>query len=154
MCYFAGQDKHVGMKAPPQELILENSILTTDFPSVRVKTPPRSITVDTMSTGYEEFSDPEESIEEELSKPQITELVASPDANTSLTLTDPPQLTMTSLQLTEEVIVLRQQIGRLHRRMTSLEKEQHQRQQRDALMISMGAVYMVWKLILWLTRSP
>ena len=37
MCYFAGQDKHVGMKAPPQELILENSILTTDFPSVRVK---------------------------------------------------------------------------------------------------------------------
>nr|CAG4642614.1 EOG090X08OG [Evadne anonyx] len=149
-----GQDKHVGMKAPPQELILENSILTADFPPVRVRTPPRSITVDNMSTGYEEFSDPEESIEEELSKPQITELVASPDANNSFTLTDPPQLTMTSPQLTEEVIVLRQQIGRLHRRMTSLEREQQQRQQRDALMISIGAVYMVWKVILWLTRSP
>jgi len=149
-----GQDKHVGMKAPPQELILENSILTTDYPPVRVRTPPRSITVDTMSTGYEDFSEPEESIEEELSRPQITELVASPETNASLTLTDPPQLTMTSPQLTEEVIVLRQQIGRLHRRMTSLEREQHQRQQRDALMISIGAVYMVWKVILWLTRSP
>jgi len=149
-----GQDKHIGMKAPPHELILENSILTTDFPPVRVRTPPRSITVDTMSTGYEELSEPEESTEEELSKPRITELVASPEANASLTLTEPAQLTMTSPQLTEEVIVLRQQIGRLHRRMISLEKEQQQRQQRDALMISIGAVYMVWKVILWLTRSP
>lgn len=107
-----------------------------------------------MSTGYEELSEPEESTEEELSKPRITELVASPEANASLTLTEPAQLTMTSPQLTEEVIVLRQQIGRLHRRMISLEKEQQQRQQRDALMISIGAVYMVWKVILWLTRSP
>ena len=92
-----------------------------------LQTPPRSITVDTMSTGYEELSEPEESTEEELSKPRITELVASPEANASLTLTEPAQLTMTSPQLTEEVIVLRQQIGRLHRRMISLEKEQQQR---------------------------
>lgn len=66
---------------------------------------------------------------------------------------EPPQLTLTSTQLTEEVFVLRQQIGRLHRRMAVFEREQHQRQQRDALMVSLGAVYLVWKVILWLTRS-
>ena len=32
-----GQDKHIGMKAPPQELVLENSILTMDYPPVRVR---------------------------------------------------------------------------------------------------------------------
>jgi len=107
-----------------------------------------------MSSGCEEFSEPEDSAEEELAKPHTSELVASPDTNVTSTLMEPSQLTMTGSQLTEEVLVLRQQIGRLHRRMTGLEREQHQRQQRDALMISIGAVYMVWKVILWLTRSP
>lgn len=66
---------------------------------------------------------------------------------------EPPQLTLTASQLTEEVFVLRQQIGRLHRRMAGFEREQQQRQQRDALVVSIGAVYFVWKVILWLTRS-
>jgi hypothetical protein len=37
--------------------------------------------------------------------------------------------------------------------MAGFEREQHQRQQRDALVVSIGAVYLVWKVILWLTRS-
>ena len=69
-------------------------------------------------------------------------------------MSDPPQLTLTAPQLTEEVFVLRQQIARLHRRMTGIEREQQQRQQRDALVVSLGTVYLVWKVILWLTRSP
>nr|CAG4648727.1 EOG090X08OG [Polyphemus pediculus] len=146
------------MKAPPQELVLENSILTMDFSSVRVKTPPRSITVDALSNnGYEEFSEPEDSGEEaSQSKSEVNEIVLSPDnkSSTSLAVLEPTQLTMTTPQLTEEVLVLRQQIGRLHRRMAGMEREQQQRQQRDALMISIGAVYLVWKTILWLTRSP
>ena len=35
---FTGQDQHVGMKAPPHELVLENSILSmNNFPPIRVR---------------------------------------------------------------------------------------------------------------------
>lgn len=81
------------------------------------------------------------------------EMVLIADKTNSSMTSEPPQLTLTSSQLTEEVFVLRQQIGRLHRRMAGFEREQQQRQQRDALAVSIGAVYLVWKVILWLTRS-
>ena len=109
-----------------------------------------------MSNGYEGLSEPEDSSEEESSKSLLTQdlVQKNPEKNVSNSSpVEPPQLTMTTPQLTEEVLVLRQQIGRLHRRMAGFEREQQQRQQRDALMISIGAVYMVWKVILWLTRS-
>ena len=36
--FYSGQDQHVGMKAPPHELVLENSILTmNNFPPIRVQ---------------------------------------------------------------------------------------------------------------------
>lgn len=79
-------------------------------------------------------------------------MLVADKSNLSAT-SEPPQLTLTASQLTEEVFVLRQQIGRLHRRMAGFEREQQQRQQRDALVVSIGAVYFVWKVILWLTRS-
>nr|CAG4634880.1 EOG090X08OG [Alona affinis] len=161
-----GQDRHVGMKAPPHELVLENSILSMDnnFPPVRVQTPPRSITVDALAqhNGHDQMtgdtSDLEETDEEgdemELSVAKELVLVTENKRSNDSSMAEPPQLTLTAPQLTEEVFVLRQQIGRLHRRMAGLEREQQQRQQRDALVISLGAVYLVWKVILWLTRSP
>ena len=87
----------------------------------------------------------------ESGKLPIAKLKKSESQNS--TLSEPPQLALTSSQLTEEVLVLRQQIGRLHRRMAGLERELQQNQHRDALVFSMGAVYLVWKVILWLTRS-
>ena len=157
-----GQDRHVGMKAPPHELVLENSILAnSNFPPIRVQDPPRSITLDTLvQNGHDQLSDtsePEESDEEdevELNAAKELVLVTENKHSNDTSLMEPPQLTLTAPQLTEEVFVLRQQIGRLHRRMAGLEREQQQRQQRDALVISLGAVYLVWKVILWLTRSP
>nr|SVE75842.1 EOG090X08OG [Daphnia hispanica] len=153
-----GQDQHVGMKAPPHELMLENSILSiNNYPPIRVQTPPRSITVDAVPN----ILDHQEEIESdgdsthndsELHSQEMV-LVASKN-NSSIILSEPPQLTLTSSQLTEEVFVLRQQIGRLHRRMAGFEREQQQRHQRDAVVVSLAAVYLVWKVILWLTRSP
>jgi len=154
-----GQDRHIGMKAPPHELVLENSILSMNtFPPVRVQTPPRSITVDTLSNGHD-HSEPEEEVaseadDEEHPNKELVQIADKSSNSSSLLMSEPPQLTLTAPQLTEEVFVLRQQIGRLHRRMTGLEREQQQRQQRDALVVSLGAVYLVWKVILWLTRSP
>nr|SVE73643.1 EOG090X08OG [Daphnia atkinsoni] len=153
-----GQDKHVGMKAPPHELLLENSILSiNNYPSIRVRTPPRSITVDAVPNivdHQEEFESDDDSTQSE-PEPNNQEVVLIADKNSSsMILSEPPQLTLTTPQLTEEVFVLRQQIGRLHRRMAGFEREQQQRQQRDALVASLGAVYLVWKVILWLTRSP
>lgn len=41
---FLGQDQHVGMKAPPHDLVLENSILSMDkVPPVRVQVTSNSI---------------------------------------------------------------------------------------------------------------
>nr|CAG4646372.1 EOG090X08OG [Macrothrix elegans] len=148
-----GQDKHIGVKAPPHELVLENSILSMDsYPTVRVRTPPRSITIDTLPSGIDQEQTEDDSENSDIEK-DTQELVLIADKNNSSMISEPPQLTLTSSQLTEEVVVLRQQISRLHRRMAGLEREQQQRQQRDALMISIGAVYLVWKVILWLTRS-
>nr|CAG4638548.1 EOG090X08OG [Cyclestheria hislopi] len=151
-----GQDQHVGMRAPPHELVLENSILPMENGhAVRVRTPPRTITVDTLPNGSEEDSLNPESMEDQGIKEQIvqTKVLLSDSPNDSL-ISEPPRLSMTPSQLTEEVVVLRQHISRLHRRMAGLEREQHQRQQRDALVVSIGVVYLVWKVILWLTRTP
>nr|CAG4651100.1 EOG090X08OG [Simocephalus serrulatus]SVE94325.1 EOG090X08OG [Simocephalus serrulatus] len=149
-----GQDQHVGMKAPPHELVLENSILSMNsYPSVRVRTPPRSITVDAVGDNNEQEqyeSDEEVQTDSDLNS---QEMVLVADKNNSSMISEPPQLTLSASQLTEEVFVLRQQIGRLHRRMAGFEREQQQRQQRDALVVSIGAVYLVWKVLLWLTRS-
>nr|CAG4637133.1 EOG090X08OG [Ceriodaphnia reticulata]SVE73023.1 EOG090X08OG [Ceriodaphnia reticulata] len=151
-----GQDQHVGMKAPPHELMLENSILSmNNFPPIRVRTPPRSITVDAVSNNHDQVQFEESDEEDNLTDSEINtnEIVLVADKNNSSIIMEPPQLTLTASQLTEEVFVLRQQIGRLHRRMAGFEREQQQRQQRDALAVSIGAVYLVWKVILWLTRS-
>nr|CAG4649456.1 EOG090X08OG [Scapholeberis mucronata]SVE93704.1 EOG090X08OG [Scapholeberis mucronata] len=152
-----GQDQHIGMKAPPHELVLENSILTmsNSFPPIRVRTPPRSITIDTASDNIEQDhfeSDNENNQSDTDETTNLEAMLVSDKSNLSATA-EPPQLTLNASQLTEEVFVLRQQIGRLHRRMAGFEREQQQRQQRDALVVSIGAVYFVWKVILWLTRS-
>nr|SVE84341.1 EOG090X08OG [Daphnia pulex] len=152
-----GQDQHVGMKAPPHELVLENSILSmNNYPPIRVRTPPRSITVDAVPNSLDHEEDFESDDDNNQTDPEFNkqEMVLIADKNSSaMMLSDPPQLTLSASQLTEEVFVLRQQIGRLHRRMAGFEREQQQRQQRDALAVSIGAVYLVWKVILWLTRS-
>nr|CAG4647174.1 EOG090X08OG [Megafenestra aurita]SVE92477.1 EOG090X08OG [Megafenestra aurita] len=149
-----GQDQHIGMKAPPHELVLENSILSiNNYPPIRVRTPPRSITVDSVPSSMDQDlseSDEEGPVDLDVN---TQEMVLIADKTNSSMTSEPPQLTLTSSQLTEEVFVLRQQIGRLHRRMAGFEREQQQRQQRDALAVSIGAVYLVWKVILWLTRS-
>ncbi|KAL4719996.1 hypothetical protein ACJJTC_004581, partial [Scirpophaga incertulas] len=41
-----GQDQHIGTKAPPREIQLDNAVLPTDPGMVRVSTPPRVITLD------------------------------------------------------------------------------------------------------------
>nr|SVE76472.1 EOG090X08OG [Daphnia longispina] len=152
-----GQDQHVGMKAPPHELVLENSILSmNNYPPIRVRTPPRSITVDAVPNSLDNQEEFESDDDNNQTDPEFNkqEMVLIADKNSStMILSEPPQLTLSASQLTEEVFVLRQQIGRLHRRMAGFEREQHQRQQRDALVVSIGAVYLVWKVILWLTRS-
>lgn len=125
---------------------------------------PRTLTIDSVSNGTDdEISEMDDSLREESCRSLVQSdhnKVTTHNNNNSISesrnnssLSDPPPLALTASQVTEEMFVLRQQIGRLHRRMISLEREQQQRQQRDALLVSAGAVYLVWKVILWLTRS-
>jgi len=149
----AGQDQHIGARAPPHELVLENSVLPmgNTGPTFRAQTPPQTITLDALNGATLEEDASDDDLVVESGKLPVAKLRKSESQNS--TFAEPPQLALTSSQLTEEVMVLRQQIGRLHRRMAGLERELQQNQHRDALVFSMGAVYLVWKVILWLTRS-
>ncbi|KMQ98216.1 transport and golgi organization protein 11-like protein [Lasius niger] len=41
-----GQEQHLGTKAPPPEIVLENAVMRTEPAVVRVQTPPRVLTLD------------------------------------------------------------------------------------------------------------
>ncbi|CAH1985700.1 unnamed protein product [Acanthoscelides obtectus] len=60
----AGQHQHVGTRAPPREMVFDNSILPKDpYPNdlPRVATPPRTLTLDKYPfPGVEEFEEDDE----------------------------------------------------------------------------------------------
>nr|CAI5846249.1 unnamed protein product [Callosobruchus analis] len=71
----AGQHQHVGTRAPPREMVFDNSILPKDpYPNdlPRVATPPRTLTLDKYPfPGVEDFEEDEETIVEEDQIPVI-----------------------------------------------------------------------------------
>lgn len=156
-----GQEQHVGTKAPPHELVVESKILpVSDNSAFRAQTPPRTITLEHLEgTDEDTSSDNEELlvVDEETSLVGVVntksrDTKAAPSAVGAI-VAEPPPLALSSSQLTEELLLLRQHVGRLNRRVAGLERDQYKLQQWGSLSISAGAVYLVWKIILWLTRS-
>lgn len=155
-----GQDTHVGLKSPPRELHLERSMLPP--PSlIRVQTPPRVLTL-------EEHPFPTvDEIEQEMirtkhaSGNEVTHTntynATNPAMDQSLSSypSSPPTVGPGGDSLTssgEELMLFRRHLAKLSRRVMVLEHENHQRQQREVIIYSIGVAYFFLKTLYWLHR--
>ncbi|GBP59648.1 Transport and Golgi organization protein 11 [Eumeta japonica] len=164
-----GQDQHIGTKAPPREIQLDNAVLPTDPGMIRVSTPPRVITLD--QHYFPSADDFPPGIPN--SPPRHVHTVRSqgdgarattprPDSFNESTMTEsrlvlrdptPPVGNGEGLSTAEELVHLRRQIVKLNRRVMAIEAEQLQRTQKEKIAYALGIAYMIFKVIAWLNRS-
>ncbi|XP_066973539.1 transport and Golgi organization protein 11 isoform X2 [Macrobrachium rosenbergii] len=173
----AGGEQHIGTRGIPREVELEKSIMPQPDPALYrvqnpsqeglhysllrfsnprpyVSTPPRSITLDsyTYPSAAEDLSP---SDEKEGSTPALAPTVLPHNCNTYISTgrdTGTPGLT-TDLSPSEEVSLLRRQVGRLNRRVMALELDTQQRAHREMIMYTLGVAYFLIKAILWINRN-
>ncbi|KAH1024425.1 hypothetical protein HUJ05_003910 [Dendroctonus ponderosae] len=152
-----GQDQHVGTRAPPREIVFDNSLLASgeqyDTTLPRVATPPRTLTLDKY---------PYPGIEEGKCDPDIDDHlpVVRPKAKVQLNLNE-SVYSMTnsykeatpplggggeSLTPAEEVVHLRRQLAKLNRRVMTLELETINRLQKEKIVVGFGIAYFLLKL--------
>lgn len=165
-----GQDQHIGTKAPPREIQLDNAVLPTDPGMIRVSTPPRVITLD-----QHYFPSADDFPPEVRNSPPKSEVrpfrqqfggghsvILCPDNFNESTMTEsrlvlrdptPPMGNGEGLSTSEELVHLRRQIVKLNRRVLSIEAEQLQRQQKEKIAYAIGIAYLLFKVIAWLNRS-
>ncbi|EFN60203.1 Transport and Golgi organization protein 11 [Camponotus floridanus] len=151
-----GQEQHVGTKAPPPEIVLENTIMREPA-IVRVQTPPRILTLD---NHYFPAVDEEEVLS------HVDEIVNPVNEIRPRTYNTETQIVKhvreqtpsynaldVSLQPSEEVQHLRRQVGKLNRRVMALELDMLHRQQRDRILYIATIAYFILKTFSWLTRN-
>ncbi|KAK8733008.1 hypothetical protein OTU49_006702 [Cherax quadricarinatus] len=165
----AGGDQHIGTRGVPREVELEQSIMPQPDPTLyRVQTPPRTITLDTYTyPGTEDVSPAAE--DRESSTPGSIPTILPRNSNSFIHpvpekssgymfhVTEghdsgTPGIT-TDLSPSEEVSLLRRQVGRLNRRVMALELDTQQRANREMIMYTLGVAYFLIKALLWLNRN-
>ncbi|EZA47767.1 hypothetical protein DMN91_010248 [Ooceraea biroi] len=149
-----GQEQHVGTKAPPPEIVLENAVMRTEPAIVRVQTPPRILKLDDhfFPTADDDDSPAYPPIEIKEPAPrtfnaetQITRHIREPTpAYNALDVSLPPS---------EEVHHLRRQVGKLNRRVMALELDMLHRQQREKILYIATVAYFILKAFSWFTRN-
>ncbi|KYM99288.1 PREDICTED: transport and Golgi organization protein 11 [Cyphomyrmex costatus] len=149
-----GQEQHVGTKAPPPEIVLENAVMRTEPAIVRVQTPPRILTLDNHYFPAVDEDDPPIN-HNEVAKP--VDVPKAYNAETQITRHVREQTPFNALDVslppTEEVQHLRRQVGKLNRRVMALELDMLHRQQRDKLLYIATVAYFILKAFSWLTRN-
>ncbi|XP_046974416.1 transport and Golgi organization protein 11 [Vanessa cardui] len=164
-----GQDQHIGTKATPREIQLDNAVLPNDPGMVRVSTPPRVITLD-----QHYFPSADDYPNDVPNSPpknirtihavggRVQALTPLPDHFNESTMTEsrlvlrdptPPMGNGEGLSTSEELVHLRRQIVKLNRRVMSIEAEQLQRQQKEKIAYAISIAYLLFKVIAWLNRS-
>ncbi|XP_020297519.1 transport and Golgi organization protein 11 isoform X2 [Pseudomyrmex gracilis] len=148
-----GQEQHVGTKAPPPEIVLENAVMLTEPATVRVQTPPRILTLD---NHYFPTADEREPV-------HINEVVKTVDvvprtynAETQISRREQTSVYNTldvSLPPSEEIQHLRRQVGKLNRRVMALELDSMHRQQRDKILYVATIAYFLLKAFSWITKE-
>ncbi|XP_032664344.1 transport and Golgi organization protein 11 [Odontomachus brunneus] len=144
-----GQEQHIGTKAPPLEIALENSIMPTE-PVVRVKTPPRILTLDNYFPTVDEEEQSASCEDREVprtynTETQIVRHVREPTPSYgALDVSLPPS---------EEIQHLRRQVGKLNRRVMALELELMHRQQKEKILYIATVAYLILKAFSWLSRN-
>ncbi|XP_076182655.1 transport and golgi organization 11 isoform X2 [Ptiloglossa arizonensis] len=151
-----GQEQHIGTKAPPREITLENATLPSDPDIVRVQTPPRILTLD---DHYFPTADEEElnsySTENKDSGPSSkshgsyeTQIVRNAREQTPLF-----SALDVSLPPSEEIQHLRRQVAKLNRRVMAIELDMLQCQRNDKILYALTLTYLILKAFSWLTRK-
>ncbi|XP_015589097.1 transport and Golgi organization protein 11, partial [Cephus cinctus] len=135
-----GQEQHIGTRAPPREIILENSSMPPEPGMVRVQTPPRVLTLadhyfpavdeDDVNTFTNELREAESNISHPRNRynPETHITRHAREQTPSYSALD------VSLLPSEEIQHLRRQVGKLNRRVMAVELEMLQRQQRDKIL--------------------
>ncbi|GLV41445.1 Transport and Golgi organization 11 [Carabus blaptoides fortunei] len=152
----AGQDQHIGTRAPSREIVLDNSMLPTEPENIRVHTPPRVITLDKY-----QFPMVDDKLDDNMQKDVIP--VVKPRAKFNLSeketriarreSTPPIGAGGEGLSAAEEVLHLRRQMAKLNRRVMAIELEYLNRQQKEKIIYGLGIAYFILKTIFWLNRS-
>ena len=119
------------------------------------QTPPRSITLD--SYNYPVIDDMSSVDERETvsSTPGDNPTILPRNSNSFIhPMREPgtPGVT-TDLSPSEEMQLLRRQVGRLNRRVMALELDSQQRANREMIMYSLGVAYFVIKALFWLNKN-
>lgn len=152
-----GQEQHLGTKAPPREITLENAALTTIDPAlIRVQTPPRVLTLDDHYFPTADDEDPvNESVNMVTATPKVNRQYNSETQIVRHAREQTPFNTTLDVTLTpsEEVQHLRRQVGKLHRRIIAVESQIMQHQQRDKILYAISITYFLLKALSWLTRN-
>ncbi|CAG9575932.1 unnamed protein product [Danaus chrysippus] len=163
-----GQDQHMGTKAPPREIQLDNAVLPTDPGMVRVSTPPRVITLDQhyfpSADDYPSGvpNSPPRSVHTIRALDGVQPIASHNDHFNESTMTEsqivlrdptPPMANGEGLSTSEELVHLRRQIIKLNRRVMAIEAEQLQRQQKEKIAYAISIAYLLFKVMAWLNRS-
>ncbi|XP_018578121.1 transport and Golgi organization protein 11 [Anoplophora glabripennis] len=155
----AGQHQHVGTRAPPREIVFDNSLLPsepypTDLP--RVATPPRTLTLDKYPfpgvQNYEEEREVEQSL---VFKPNAKVHINDSSIQVSNSFRESTPIGGGNEGLTpaEEVLHLRRQLAKLNRRIMALELENLNRLQKEKFVVGFGIAYFLLKVIIWMNRD-
>ncbi|CAF4882689.1 unnamed protein product [Pieris macdunnoughi] len=163
-----GQDQHIGTKATPREIQLDNAVLPTDPGMIRVTTPPRVITLDQhYFPSADDFlpgsaNSPPRNARAVRSQEVTRQILPHSDILNESTMTEsrlvlrdptPPISNGEGLSAAEELVHLRRQIAKLNRRVMSIEAETLQRQQKEKIAYAISIAYLLFKVIAWLNRS-
>lgn len=164
-----GQDQHLGTKAPPREITLDNAVLPSDPGMIRVNTPPRVIRLDEHYFPAADEMGAPPSPPRARPRPQgdgarastprgempgvVSEQVGVVETRLALREQTPPFAHGEGLSTSEEVVHLRRQIAKLNRRVMAIELETIQRQQKEKIAYAFGIAYILFKVIAWLNRS-
>ncbi|XP_066601143.1 transport and Golgi organization protein 11 isoform X2 [Prorops nasuta] len=150
-----GQEQHLGTKAPPREIILENAVMPPEPGIVRVQTPPRVLTLDDHYFPAVDEDHPAPFVEEvrgtvapNVPNPAETQIVRHTREQTpAYNALD------VSLAPSEEITHLRRQVGKLNRRVMAVELEMIQHQQREKIFYAITLAYFIIKAFSWIGRN-
>lgn len=144
---------NVGTRAPPREIVYDNSLVQTE-PSpgdVRVATPPRNLTLD-------KYEYPGLKNCEEIDQIQVSEQMTKKEKLQQLNLlskelTPPIGGHGEKLTPSEEILHLRKQMAKLNRRIMALEGENLSRLQKEKFLVGFGVAYLLLRVIIWMNRD-
>ena len=163
-----GEEQHVGTKAPPREILLENAAMPPEPDFIRVQTPPRVITLDEhYFPSVDDFprnSPPEREMVngkfDSGSSSEINQITPFKNRHNehdhSLIQRDwtpMPSAGGEGITTSEEILHLRRQLAKLNRRVMAVELDNVQMQQREKMLYASVAAYLLYKLISWMSRN-